>query len=333
MKNIQSRKIFSLAITYLLLVTYYLLLSAPAEAQSTLGLSIIPPRVEITVNPGQTLTKEIKIRNESSTERLVTTALKDFVVTDDAGTPLQLDSAQSSQNRWAASQWLQISPTNLKLKPGETKSLILTVITPDDALPGGHYAMVIHTPENEAILNQTGAKVITNVGTLVYITIPGDIKQDAQVKNFSAPRFSEFGPIDFKATVANLSDIHITPAGSINITNWFGGKTAVLPLNNINIFPYTNRDFASTLGKKWLFGRYQAQLIAAYGTAGGTLAATLYFWVIPWRLLLLIFFIISTLVLLFLVLKNRPQNQASNSEVAQLEKELEDLKKKYQDKR
>lgn len=296
-------------------------------AQSAMGTTAIPPRLEITAEPGQVVTKEIKVRNESKTQRTINTTIKDFIVTDDQGTPIQVD---SDDNRWAASSWLQVSPSKLQLKAGETKSLQLTVITPDDALPGGHYAVVLHTPQNEITLSETGSAIETNVGTLVYITIPGDIKESARVKDFSAPFFSEYGPIDFKAVVTNLSDIHIAPIGSVSITNLLGSKTADLAIPETNIFPYTSRNLNTTLNKKWLFGRYKAQLLAGYGTTGNALTATLYFWVVPWRLIItLVAIIVILLILIYLAKKKK--DSPKKEKIEELETELSDLKKKYKD--
>jgi len=301
-------------------------------AQSSLGLTAIPPRLEITVNPGEVITKEIKIRNESNTEKSISTSVRDFIVTDDLGTPLQIEATDQSSNRWTASSWIQISPTSLLLKPGETKSLVLTVITPEDALAGGHYAMVLHTPQNDITITQTGAAVETNVGTLVYITIPGDITQNASIKEFSAPKFSEYGPIDFKTVITNLSDIHITPAGAINIYNTFGLKSAQINLDNINIFPGTSREFINTLNRKLMLGRYKAQINATYGTTGQLLTATIFFWVIPYKLIALLLAIIL-IIFLIIKLKKKTPPVSEAPKVEQLEKELEELKKKYQDRK
>jgi len=308
--------------------------SKTALAQSALGLTAIPPRLEITAKPGQIQTKTIKIRNESRSEKTISTSVRDFIVIDDLGTPSQIEDTDQSQNRWTASSWIQISPSILKLKPGETKSFVLTVIAPDDALAGGHYAMVLHTPSSDITINQTGAAVETNVGTLVYITIPGDITENASIKEFSAPKFSEYGPIDFKTIITNLSDIHITPAGVINIYNGLGFKTAQIKIDNTNIFPYTSREFINTLNRKLMFGRYKAQINAAYGTTGQLLTATLFFWVIPYKLIALL---ITIIVIIYLVLKLKkktpPTDSIDTPKVEELEKELEDLKKKYQDRK
>lgn len=327
-----NKKIF-FPVLFINLTSYFIFHAPLAQAQSALGLSAIPPRLEITdAKPGDVITREIKVRNESQVERFLTTSSTDFVVTDNIGTPIQVDSLSDDtySNRWAASSWLQVSPSQLRLKPGETKSLILTIIVPEDTTVGGHYAMVLHTPRNEAILSETGSSIETNVGTLVYITIPGDIKEDANVKEFSAPKFSEYGPIDFKSIITNLSDIHISPIGTITVKNWLGGQTASLELEKLNIFPYTSRQFQNTLNRKWLFGRYQARLLAGYGTTGNYLSSVIYFWVIPWKLILTLLAIVTIIVLLVILLRRRPP---SAKKVEALEEELEKLKKKYQDRK
>jgi hypothetical protein len=323
---------------FILLFILFFLNTSPALAQSSVtnssGISAIPPRLEATINPDDVSTYTLKVRNESPNTRDIRVSVRDFIVTDNQGTPNFLDDlVQNINNRWSASSWIQVSPSQLTLKPGETKALTITIMPPANALPGGHYAAVIYTPDTFSLYNTTtGSSVQTNVGTLLYITVPGDINQNASVTSFSAPKFSEFGPIDFNTTIKNSSDIHIQPVGAITVKNWFGRKTGQIPLENTNIFPYTTRDFKNTLNKKWLFGRYQADLKASYGSAGGLIAATLFFWVIPWRLIILIIAALVIIITLILLIKNQPKKpKKTDDQVAQLEKELAALKKKYSD--
>jgi len=331
--NTAPRQILKALSFVFILNTFYLILNTSScYAQSALGLTAIPPRLEITVNPSEIVTKEIKVRNESKTTRQIITTAKDFVVTDDNGTPVQIEGIDDTSNRWAAASWIQVSPSSFELKPGETKSLMVTVIAPDDPTSGGHYAMILHSPKNEITLNETGSAIQTFVGTLAYITVPGDITENAQVSQFSAPEFQEFGPIDFKTIITNFSDIHIKPVGTINVKNWLGGQTASLSLPDINIFPYTSREFTNTLNKKWLFGRYTASLEAGYGNSGQALTAFLVFWVIPWRLIILLIAVAIIVFILIKLIRHRPSLHSSNNDkVEELEQELDNLKKKYQD--
>ena len=329
-----TQKIIKIGFLLLVLSTIYNLSSTISLGQSAPeGLSAIPPRIEVTVNPDGTSTQTIKVRNESNQEKTISISIEDFIVNDDKGTPT-IVTATKEDNRWAASSWITISPSSVKLKGGETKALSLIVTPPANALPGGHYAMVISSPDNEvSISDSTGSSVQTKVGTLVYITIPGDITENAVIKNFSGPKFEEFGPIDFATTIQNLSDIHIKPAGNITVTNMIGMKSFVqFNKDGVNIFPGKTRDFENQLNKKWLFGRYKAELNAAYGTAGGVATAVVFFWVIPWRFLILVTTAIAITIAVIIIIRNKTGgNKETEEKVDELEKELEALKKKYKD--
>lgn len=330
-----TKKTLTLSTLLLVLVSNFYLLAVHANAQSASeGLSAIPPRLEVTVNADGVSTQTIKVRNESERDKNISISISDFVVNDDIGTPTIISAASSEDNRWAASSWIQVTPSSFLLKAGETKSLVLTVMPPANALPGGHYAMVIHSPDaSVSLLDSTGASIQTKVGTLVYVTIPGDITQNASITNFSAPKFSEFGPINFNTTIKNLSDIHIKPVGNITVTNMIGMKSYVkFNDKNTNIFPGKSRDFENQLKNKFLFGRYKAELNAAYGTAGGIVTATIFFWVIPWRLIILIAITIAVIIGIITTIKKKTGSDKDTEEkVDELERELEELKKKYKD--
>ncbi len=309
-----------------------------ALAQASLGVTAIPPRLEVTLKPGDIEVKEIKVRNESNGERIMSTTISDFIVNNNTGTPVQIDGTNPKYSKWAASNWITIHSATNRLKGGETKNLQITISVPEDALPGGHYAMILHSPTNDSIISESGASIATYVGTLVYVTVAGDVKQDARVKEFFAPSFSEYGPIDFVTAIENLSDIHITPIGTIDIHNMFGFKTASLKLDETNIFPYVYRDYNNTFpennnGKKsFLFGRYKASLTAAYGTAGGVLTAYLFFWVLPWRFIIFSVSTIGIIIAIIILIKRNKQNKpVSKDKIEELENELESLKNKYKD--
>lgn len=321
------RKIIAL----FLLLTFYSLSSAFAQAQTAQGLTAIPPRIEVTVKPGAAVIKEIKVRNDSNTPKTISLEVKDFIVSDELGTPILLDGISETANRWAASTWVQISTTKIQLKANETKALTITIVVPDKATAGGHYAMVLQTPDNaDTTINGTGSIVTTRVGTLLYITVPGNIKEDAKITNFSGPTFLEYGPVNFSSTFVNLSDVHIIPAGSITITDLLGLKVGQVYLPETRIFPLTQRNIDVTYSAKWLLGRFRAELNAIYGTQGQLLTATLFFWVIPWRLIVLL---IAAVIVLYSIVTITRRQTISSSEVKadKLEKELEDLKKKYKD--
>ncbi len=264
--------------------------ASSAMAQSIVKMSAMPPRVEdLSGEPGEVVTRQIKVRNLGDQEVTLEAKLHDFIVQDDQGTPIMLEQDSTPEdNRWALSQWVNVSPLRFVLQPGEIQELDLIIVIPEDALAGGRYAAVVYQPMEEASLGDTGAKVNPSVASLLYLTVEGDISEQANITRFEVPKFSEFGPIPFLTEIENLSEIHISPQAEIKVFNLFNRPTATLELEKRNIFPGRARRFENVLDKKWLFGRFKAQLSGTYGTTGQALLATAYFWVIPWKLILII---------------------------------------------
>jgi len=277
----------------------------PARAQMVLKLSAIPPRLEIEAQPGEALAKQIKVRNEGDSQVALEVKIQDFIVTDKEGTPLPVEEEVSG--RWAASRWISVSPRRFYLNPGETKILDLVVIVPEEAAPGGHYAVVFYSPVTP-LLEEEGTKGIVspNVGTLVYVTVAGEIKENARVVRMKVPKFQEYGPVKIVTEIENLSDVHIQPLGVIRIYNWLGKLNTTLKLAERNIFPGNSRLYENEWTQKWGFGKYKAKLEAAYGTQGKALIATVFFWIIPWRVITIAVLTITLVVLLILYWK-RPR--------------------------
>jgi len=295
-------------LTCLLLATGYLLLGPSAQAQNIIKMTAIPPRLELAAEPGEVIAHQIKVRNEGDTQLGLQVKVQDFVVADKEGTPLPVD--QDLSGRWAASLWITVSPQKFLLNPGETKALDFIAVVPEDASPGGHYAVVFYSPVKEGAIGEegsgSGSGVSPNVGTLAYITVAGDIKQDARVTKIDIPKFQEYGPVEIRSEIQNLSDIHIRPMGNIKIYNWLGKLNTTLKLNEQNIFPTAIRAYQNSWGQKWGFGKYKAQLEAGYGTQGGSLIATVFFWVIPWRAITISLLVIVLVILLIIYFK-RPK--------------------------
>lgn len=260
----------------------------PPVAPTVRSMVVIPPRLQLSGDPGTTVQEVIKFRNNSDTEQTIKITIKDFIVTDIKGTPVFVEEEVSG--RWSLASWLTVKPDGAIVGPKDTKSFTLTANIPPDALPGGHYAAIIYEPAEIGRIGRTGkgshtgaSAIVTQVGTLVYLTVDGPIKEEAVVRRFEAPRFSEYGPIPFTTELVNRSDIHIRPKGVIKVKNILGQETARLKLEERNIFPGASYIYKNIWDKKWLFGRYKATLMASYGEHGRVLTATIFFWVFPWR--------------------------------------------------
>jgi hypothetical protein len=275
-----------------------------AQAQSSITLTAIPPRVEIKAKPGETVQETIKVRNDTDTEIPVTSEVIDFIVIDDKGTPLPVDEEVSG--RWSLASWITIAPTKLILQPREVQPIYVVVTVPEDALPGGHYAMVLHQPLAEAtIAQETGSMVAQKVGSLFFLTVEGPITEDAKARLIADKAFAEYGPINFTAIINNLSDVHIRPIASIEVKNMLNQMSSLINLEEYNIFPLKSRSYTASFPGKWHFGRYTATLTAAYGIQGNKAKAQVIFWIIPWKLILVIILLILVILITYYTVKKK----------------------------
>ncbi|KKU58984.1 MAG: hypothetical protein UX82_C0030G0012, partial [Microgenomates group bacterium GW2011_GWE1_47_12] len=232
----------------------YFLFPSLTHAQEV-SLVVSPPRIDITANPGETIQKTIKITNDSADRELILQARTfDFIVQDNLGTPIRV--TETASGRYLASPWFTLERSELVIPPKSTTQLVAIITIPQDALPGGHYAGVFFEPVTNRGGKNTVSYTTTQVGSLFGITIAGDIKYDALVKSFQTKlNFNEFGPIDFTAELENQSDTHIRPTTKIVIHDMLGRQLTELPLDEVNIFPYTSRLLNGTWNQVWGFGR------------------------------------------------------------------------------
>lgn len=300
--KLKDKKIFLLlAVTFgLLLFT----LSRQASAQEILRtFTVSPPVIETTIKPGGYMEGKMKIFNESTTPLTFDASLQDFIVDNDEGRPTILQEDTLS-NKYSASSWIAVYPHTFTVQPKERFEVSYYINVPKNARPGGRYATVVFKPRSSLSVAGTGTAVQTQIGSLFYISVDGPITEKAEVTKFDAKRFVENGPITIFTSIKNLSDLHIRPKGYIKVINMLGKQSYVTPLTEYNIFPEAQRNYENTFGKKFMFGRYKAELIASYGKNNNLpLTATIYFWVFPWKIVLILIVIIITAVLGYLYMK------------------------------
>lgn len=295
---------------------------SPVHAQSQIKLVVSPPRIDLSAQPGDTLQQIVKISNSDENQEITVKAYPvDFIVADNAGTPIQV--TESASGRYLASPWFTLDQTEITIPPMQTIQVVAIITIPQDALPGGHYAGVFFEPVISKSQGKTASYTTSQIGSLFGITIDGDIKYDALIKDFSVKNIvSEFGPIDFDIEIENQSDTHIKPTSNIIIHDMIGRRLADLPLNEVNIFPFTSRFLKSTWENVWGLGRYTATLTAAYGP-GLVATRVIYFWIMPYRLIAAILIIIVVLVGLFVSIRRHLLHRADNRDA-----EIDELKRK-----
>ncbi len=296
-----------------LLTLSFVFFQARASAEAGQAFSISPPLIELKADPAQTTSAKIKFTNISNGELLIKMQFNDFGAKNETGEPnIIFDDNQNTG--YSLRQWIT-SPAPFKINSKETKTIEFPINVPKDAEPGGHYAVIRFTG-TAPDLEESGVALSASIGSLVLLQVSGDIKEKSSVVEFysATPQFNkrsffEMGPITFVERIRNEGNVHIKPTGTIEITNMFGQKVATQRINGDpaesknapkSILPQSIRRFEQTLNTPWLLGKYEAKINVSYGQNQPPLVATTTFWVIPYKLILLI---LITLVGLFFILR------------------------------
>lgn len=256
------------------------------RAQSTAGITVIPPKFELFANPGDVVTETIRVRNDSDIPQTFGVVVEDFSATGEEG-KVVLEEDQQEADNYSLKSWVEPSSQNVFIQPNQEATFPFTIAVPKDAEPGGHYASILfQLGTGEPIPG--AASVQNRIGTLVLLRVSGNVVEKAEIESFSAPVYSQKGPLTFDLRVKNDGTTHIRPAGTIVITNMFGQKVDEIPLNGANVFPGAVRKMDTDWNKQALLGHYTATLVATYGQQSLPLTAATKFTVASPTALILI---------------------------------------------
>lgn len=298
--------------TAALLLTLIAALPASAVAASTpaaapdpgQGLEISPPVLELNANPGQTITVTLSLRDITSGPLVVTSKADDFGAKDETGNPeILLD--ETGATRYSLKYWFPTLPL-LTLQSQQQQKISIPIVVPANAEPGGHYGVIRFTglPPN---ISSTGVSLSASLGVLVLLRVAGTITEHLTDVQFFASQnghtsgFFEYGPITLSERIRNTGDVHVQPVGYVSVYDMFGRRIDKVPVSNPthNILPDSIRRFDQTLSQRYLFGPYHASYTVVYGESKQQLSASMVFWVIPWRLIIIV--LVALIALIFLI--------------------------------
>lgn len=235
--------------------------------QTPQGLSITPSSMELSISPGQTLTRTITLGNFTDQTVDVAISRRNFTANGEEG---QVNLTEE-ETGFSLAAWIKTNPEKVTLSPNEKAEFEIAITVPTNAEPGGHFGSVVFGTIPSKTLNQTGAVVSQEVAALILIKVPGEVTENAKIESFTTEKkFYENGPVIFNTRVKNESTVHIKPAGTVTVTDMFGRKFTTQVEGN-NILPQAIRKLNATLKNRFLIGNYSAKIELAYGTQNNAL--------------------------------------------------------------
>lgn len=300
------RKVFAVTSALLLLVSVVAANGMTGVAQTVGGnaLRISPVRQDLTIKPGSSKTVDVFVENLTSAPASLEGIVNDFTAsTDESGTPrILLD-----KDAYAPNHGLKryVSPiSEFTLKPKEQKNIKVTITIPKDAAGGGYFGAVRFAPSSTN--SNKNVSLSASVGSLLLVTVPGDIKEQVSIAGFNVGKGDKAGTFftsgkDLKNFVRfqNSGNVQEYPFGKITLKK-SGKVLTTVEINSANprgaVLPDSIRKFVTSIdGKANSFGKYTLEGNFGYGANGQLLSAKTTFYVVP------VPYIIGALVLIALI--------------------------------
>jgi len=271
-------------------------LSIAPRAQA---VSLSPLTFELAANPGETIINVLKVTNTDDAPVNVAIEVEDFSAVGEEGR-VALESP-SKDLTYSLARWVTVSPSALTILANDSATIQFTINIPIDAEPGGHYGSVLASIS--AAPSGGGVAVVQKVGSLILISVAGEVEEIVRIAEFSVPNFSQYGPVTILSRFENTGTIHVKPRGFILIENIFGKEIAQLDLPQKNVLPRSIRRIEVPWGDRFMFGKYEATLTAIYGSTNEPLSAITTFWIIPWKIAGAV--LLGVIILLSILIKGR----------------------------
>ncbi len=288
---------------------------------SVLATTISPIIIEAQLDPGQAKTYKIQLYNETKEDIFLNGSIEKFVPKGENGEAqiLPFDISDKAVN------WLKLPNNSLILKADEEISVSVIIDVPKTADVGGYYlAIMWESSAGPKSIKNSQTLVSSRVGALVLLEVMGEVNSNLEIVNFDLKTPQNFYnglPIDFLLRLRNYGNIHLRPQGSIIIKNFLGQTVEALPLNDKQgaILPNTTRIFETVWGLNgqqnlfsilanqlthFTIGRFSAQALVTYDNKSLD-SNIIYFWVMPWPILVLILILLVIIIVLTKILKKK----------------------------
>ncbi len=263
-----------------------------------------PGKYQVEIKPGEKKVVNMVVTNRLGKNKLFNIETVDFKGSKDLENPVVL--LDGERGPYSLKDYLKFASSTFVINHAERVTIPVTISIPTDAQPGGLYGSVVistvTTGKEQVLEGQSSAgtnPIITRIGSLLFIRVAGDVKENLELKKFSLKNDSHIigsGPVNFDLLYANNGTVHENPKGFIYIKNIFGAEIGKVEVEPWFVLPDSLRQREVLWRSPFLFGRYvaTAEINKGYNAQKDSVSVT--FWVIPWKLMTLILVVLIVIV-------------------------------------
>lgn len=279
--------------------------SVNAQTVSTKNDFVLEPgKVEIFVNPGESITKSITVTNRASSNVSFKVEIEDFVGSNDEDKPVVLLGGEKSPYSFKDNVVPEVK--NFTLESNGSITIPVRINVPADAQPGGFYTSILvsNEPSVDSVSQSSNVegktKIISRVGTLFFIRVNGVAKESGSLDDLKVvkPTKDNLDLYKFNILFKNDGNVYLVPFGWITVTNIFGKTIGKIPVDAYFSMPKSIRYRDVEWKSPFLLGRFKASIELNRGYGSNLIdTKSIAFWVIPWKAIVIVVSVILVISL------------------------------------
>lgn len=294
----------------------------------TLSIGTAPTNEKLQLEHGEIYEGEFTVWNLAESTITYYVHVSSFKqIQNQPGSAIFLSPQDDAQNLYSASNWVTLEKNVLELVPSRNVTVAYTITVPEDTTMGEYSIEIYFSSEEAEKQDITATYGVLSSGIPILVTVGDDWAESAEILDFySAKKIYEKPNFTTLLTrIQNLGDTHITPKGDIVLTNIFKKEVGRIHFNEQN--QSLLRDSNGTYESVWDLEKYinDGQLALGPITAEtfilyrhtnpgfSVLSATTTFWIIPWKLIIMVLIAIITLYVILAIRKKKKKSSTSSN--------------------
>jgi hypothetical protein len=266
-----------------------------------------PGKFELELAPGESKKVELVVSNRMGEKKRFSLTAEDMTGSSDPTQAVNL--LGEERGPYTLKDFISVPHAEFELEHGMRARIPVTVSLPVDAEPGGRYGSllvsIVSRSEDGSVPKDSttpGSVIISRIGTLFFVTNPGEVTQDVSLVDFDVADGKHFltkGPVSFSIVSENKGSVHATPYGEVRIYNMFDHEVGFVELDPWFVMPKSLRLREVAWNSEFLFGKYTAVTKINRGYDDIVDEQSVVFYAVPIRVIVGVF---GTLFVLFFIL-------------------------------
>lgn len=256
-------------------------------ASSTELISVFPSIIDEQIHIKDIGKYDVLIKNNTNHKADIYPVVNNVLIEDGRQEFVTMSGEERGKS---LANWISFKRGAISLMPGEEVTVPLKIQAALTVQPGKYYAMISLPEGANRVEAENSIKTIACAQIMISIEIVEDTIEKAKLQEFSTNKGMFFSlPVKFSVKIDNFGNKKIDPHGSIFVYNRRGEEVVSLGIGSgdIGVQPGGSSSLEKAITGNIDAGKYKAKLVLEYGESGTRdLQDTVYFWFLPWGMLL-----------------------------------------------